>query len=208
MNTNTTRNMTQLDSTVLKVAGEIQANAPQQGMSVLRGISNYIRSMQHDTNHKDELFRQRSADEIIESGFYTGCTDRALAFLAIAKAAGIPALYVETMKEDTLGKPGAGMQGHVFTNIYDAQEQSWRIYEPIEGFKDSYDLAGNRYVGVGAGADFSQLHLINKDGQMAPQPMVVDSVDKLVAVAKQYQPLTIGEWENRIDERSDFSAMR
>ena len=48
---------------------------------------------------KNKLFRRRTAGQVIESKMATGCTDYALAFIALARAKGIPTKYIEAIKQ-------------------------------------------------------------------------------------------------------------
>jgi hypothetical protein len=88
---------------------------------------------------KDTLFRQRTAQEIIDSKFVIGCTDWALAFIILARAKKIPAIYVETIRKKWLdvGKKNF-IEGHVFVEVY--INKHWYIIDPEQAaIKSHYD---------------------------------------------------------------------
>lgn len=174
------------DATVKKLADTLLVKARENGTSVLKEISGYLKELKHDVSNKKQLFRKRSASEIIASGIETGCTDRGLVFLALAKEAGIPAVYVETFKKDSLGTPSAGMEGHVFVNVYDKQHDQWHIYEPVTGYMDSYKLGGAEYVPVGFGKDHSTAYLFNDLGKISSTPKRLDNEDTLREAARAF----------------------
>ncbi len=118
-----------------------------------------------------EEFRRRTASEIIQSGKSNGCSDYGIVFVALAREAGIPTRYVETFEEQNLLTLPIKIDGHVFAEIFLCD--SWKIYEPKEGFKLGYTLAGRKYIPVARGLDFSKLFL--EDGT----EITLDSLDKL-----------------------------
>ncbi len=99
---------------------------------------------------KREYFRKRTADEIIQSGVATGCTDYALVFCALARAKGIVTIYVEVLDADWVEHPDYDdIRGHVFcevvidgkTYVVDPQGVAVRPW------------IGRRYVVIGKGLD-------------------------------------------------------
>ncbi len=81
-----------------------------------------------DEEYKSEHFRKRTATEIIESGKLTGCTDYALVFLALVRAIGIEAKYVEAIETDWLKEGGEHIKGHIFAEVKIGD--SWYIVDP------------------------------------------------------------------------------
>jgi hypothetical protein len=179
---------TKSDVVTAQVAQTIRAKAVQKGTSLLREVSEYLKTLNHDTSNKAGVFRKRTASEIITSCFQTGCTDRGVVFLALANELGIPAVYVETFKSDTLGAANAGMEGHVFTKVYDAQHGQWEIYEPMTGFQTSYALGKDGYTPVAIGRDHSAAYLVNEKGEPTSTPQRIDTEDALCAVARHSLP--------------------
>lgn len=87
---------------------------------------------------KNKFFRRRTAQEIIKSGFVTGCTDWALAFIVLARTKKIPTVYVETIRRKWLetGKDDF-IEGHVFAEVY--IDDHWYIVDPEQSsIKDKY----------------------------------------------------------------------
>ncbi|OGC48024.1 MAG: hypothetical protein A3A94_00105 [Candidatus Portnoybacteria bacterium RIFCSPLOWO2_01_FULL_43_11] len=98
---------------------------------------------------KDKLFRKRTAQEIIKSGFVTGCTDWALAFIILARVKKIPTRYVEIIRRRWLeeGKNDF-IEGHIFAEVY--LNNHWYIIDPEEAsIKDWY----NRWIIFRRGLD-------------------------------------------------------
>ncbi len=66
-----------------------------------------------------DIFRNRSADKILEDGFFTGCTDVALVFVTLTRAKGIPTKYIEAIDKKYLDPDYEGpFRGHVFAEVY------------------------------------------------------------------------------------------
>ncbi len=106
-----------------------------------------------------------------------------MVFLALANQLGIASFYVETFLNESLGTARAGLQGHVFTKIYDTQHHQWQIYEPINGFQSGYVLDDQHYTPVAIGRDHSAAYLLNVTGEPSTAPQRIDSEDALRAVA-------------------------
>jgi predicted transglutaminase-like protease len=84
------------------------------------------------TEEKNKLFRRRTAEEIIRSGMVTGCTDYALAFIALTRAKGIPTKYVEAIRNRWLDVGDEGfIEGHVFAECF--INGKWYVIDPQEG---------------------------------------------------------------------------
>ncbi len=147
-------------------------------------VSGYVSGLRNDNSKKDSEFRVRTASQILESGYVTGCTDTALAFLVLARELGIPAKYVETFDEKWLQDANAdGIQGHIFVDLQ--LNGNWRAYEPKKGFTpdNDYVMDGRKYVEVGKGLDFSQVY-IKEDGIYRSVPTNLQSLDEAVRIFK------------------------
>lgn len=94
----------------------------------ISNIFQYIKTLRRDESNKGKIFRKRTTDQIIEDGFITGCTDEGLVFITLARAAGIPAKYIETIKTKSL-EDTENNDGHVFVGVYD-KDKGWEIVEP------------------------------------------------------------------------------
>jgi len=165
-------------------------------------VNDYIASLEDRQNapNKMDFFRKRTATEIIKSGFQMGCSDRAIAFIAIMREVKIPAIFVETFKKKFLNTEHAGTRGHVFTNIY--HEDRWHIFEPKSAFKDKYELGGGgEFLPVAMGLDFSVLYTINKN-KLALIPKEFSDIESLKALVKicnkDVEHITFGDFSNQI----------
>jgi len=89
---------------------------------------------------KNKLIRTRAVDEILESGFVTGCTDYALVAAALFRASNIPAVYVETFRRKWLEGNEKFIEGHIFVEIY--LNNRWLIVDPenacVKGWHDRF----------------------------------------------------------------------
>ena len=113
---------TKQDESVRKVSSQMK------GKYVDSQIADFMKYLQRKTREKFpngireeqkiELWRKRSAGEIIHDEFVTGCTDSALVYITLSRAKGIPAIYVETIEEGYLRNPIGPVRGHVFADIY------------------------------------------------------------------------------------------
>lgn len=152
---------------------------------VLRKLRNYVYGLKYDDLNKFKLYRKRSGDEIIKSGFVTGCTDSALAFIVLSRELGIPTKYVETVSNDWLkDKDENHLIGHIFVDIF--FNGFWRAYEPMVGFlkNDEYYLPVGKFSEIGKGLDFSELYL--KEGNFySHDPVNLDSLEKMAEVFKK-----------------------
>ena len=100
---------------VRKIAKELK----QSDKTLWGAISRYIAGLRSNDSNKSEVFRRRTASEILESGYVTGCTDIALAFIVLARELGIPTRYVGTFDKQWLQDTNAtGIHiGHIFVDI-------------------------------------------------------------------------------------------
>jgi transglutaminase-like putative cysteine protease len=165
---------------VRSIAGELK----ESKRTPWGAVSGYVAGLRHDNSDKGNLFRKRTASEILESRYVTGCTDTALAFIVLARELRIPTRYVETFDADWLQDTNAnGIQGHIFVDVL--SNGQWRVYEPKNGFtKDNnYTMNGRKYVEVGKGLDFSAVY-IKENGVYRPQPTNLQSLDEAIRVFK------------------------
>jgi hypothetical protein len=66
-----------------------------------------------------QLFNKRTGKEILESGFSTGCTDDAIAFMSVLDSLGQDYQYVETIEKDWLDSPmeNSKIKGHAYVEV-------------------------------------------------------------------------------------------
>lgn len=151
----------------------------QSNRTLWRAASEHVASLRYDNSNKYDVFRKRTASEILESGYVVGCTDIGLAFIALARELGIPTKYVETLNERWLQDANAkGIQGHIFVDVN--IDGNWRAYEPKRGFtpENNYSMNGENYIEVGKGLDFSEVH-IKENGVYRSEPTNLQSLDDL-----------------------------
>ena len=137
---------------------------------------------------KQSQFRQRTASEIIASRRLNGCTERALAFLALSREMRVPALYVETFEKAWLEREsGDEFNGHIFVDL--KIDGEWKPYETKRGFpKDGrYFREDTEYVEVGKGIDFSAVYVRQPDGTYSQQPVAIDGFPKLRELEKDFR---------------------
>lgn len=99
---------------------ELVANAHSQGMELVFDVLKIVhKNLKADYQSQDKLkfFRRRTAAEIFESGVSYGCTDHALAVLALLKEKGMKAEYVEVFARKWLQQGGEDIEGHVFVEV-------------------------------------------------------------------------------------------
>jgi hypothetical protein len=100
-------------------------------------------------------YKWRTFDQILHDGTYGGCADHALVFGALARACGIPVVWVKTMDVDWIlefTRKGTckTWRGHVFLEVY--LDGKWKLYDTTKStLRDKYDvkqriLPGYRYA--------------------------------------------------------------
>lgn len=156
---------TKQDRSIREVAWEIMKNYDDP----LKSITDYIiLNIKDSKEDKAEMWRKRSASEIIKSRKSTGCSDIGIVFCALAREMGYATAYVETLEEEWLNNPSEEhVSGHIFVKIKTAD--GWKIYEPKRGFIDDYVLKHkdgkiNKYIEIGCGLDFNEVYLKTKTG--------------------------------------------
>ena len=76
---------------------------------------------------RHSLLCARTADEIVRSGYFFGCGEVAMAFIALCKAAGLDARFFHAVSEDWDEEHDAG---HAFAEVYLRAEQRWLLVDP------------------------------------------------------------------------------
>ena len=66
---------------------------------------------------RTDVFRERTADQILSDKYSTGCTDYAILYIAISRAMGIPTKYVELLSIRWLESDEEKIQGHVIAEV-------------------------------------------------------------------------------------------
>lgn len=121
---------------------EIANSFNEQGINLVFEILTWLHRnlrLETDQDIKKEVFRKRTAEEIIESKFATGCTDWALAFIVLSRAKEIPTKYIETIRRKWLEQGEDDLiEGHIFAEVY--INNRWYIVDPEQAvIRDWYD---------------------------------------------------------------------
>ena len=135
---------------IRQVASTLKADTPELTISA---IGRWIdKNLTYDANAASMY---RDFDQACASKVYGGCADHALVFAALARASGIPSVFVKTMDVDwirefrTTGTCEV-WSGHVFLEMF--LEGRWRLLDAAAlKLYDDYDpamriLPGNRYA--------------------------------------------------------------
>lgn len=135
-----------------KIRG-IAADFNTHGIDLILEILNWLHKnikLKADSEYKNELFRKRTAEEIIESGLATGCTDYALVFVTLTRAKEIPTKYIEAISTQWLEKGDLEhLEGHVFAEVF--INNRWYIVDPQGAVIKAW--YGKRYQILGEGLD-------------------------------------------------------
>ena len=121
--------------------------------SLMRWIRAHIKST-NDIELSRKLKFQRTAKEIWESGFSTGCTDWATIFVTFARQIGIPSTILHTAEKEFVedvknGKDINICRGHSFCECY---------------FKDKWILVDPTFRRIENNYDCNNIHLSYKVG--------------------------------------------
>ncbi len=109
---------------VLEIARSFEGTTEQK----IHQMVQFLRTLRYQTENKNEVFRKRTASQIITDGYVTGCTDDALVFIALARALSIPTKYIETLDLTWLKNGGRPINGHVYVGIQNGVE--WKVIDP------------------------------------------------------------------------------
>lgn len=124
---------TQITPEMSEIARGVTGTAVEKSKTIIDMMSARLRNEDFNPN----IFRKRTAEQIIKDGFVTGCTDSAVVFVAAARACGLPAKYVETVNEDWLKSDSPDIVGHQFAQVYDEERKDWFWVDAASGKVDS-----------------------------------------------------------------------
>lgn len=99
----------------------------------INNIFEFLRTLKFEEYEKNNVFRKRTAEQIISDGYVTGCTDDALVFLVLARAMKIPAKYIETLDMTWIRDGGRPIQGHVYVGVW--SDEGYEIIDPARRVK-------------------------------------------------------------------------
>ncbi len=130
------------------------ANSIQTGITDRETVENILdwtsRELYCSKSESDAIRAQvgrygRTAEDVVLSGCACGCTDYTHAFVAIARAKGIPATVLETISERWLSSMVQNQQwdsevyGHFYSEVYLEDEEKWDIVDPTKGWFTAWD---------------------------------------------------------------------
>lgn len=109
----------------------------------------------HQKLDAEMAYTWRNFDSVVADGTYGGCADYALVYGVIARASGIPVVWVKTMdvswiREFTAGRQPQVWSGHVFLEVHNGKK--WVLLDPTDqSLYEEYDprsrlLPGNRFA--------------------------------------------------------------
>jgi len=105
------------------VITKLETSTKSKELTAIANILTMLNKLNLKLNkeHFRELYNKRSPEEIMESGFVTGCTDRAILFVELAQRLGIKDIYfVETLHKKWVEAPiveNEAVYGHVFVFV-------------------------------------------------------------------------------------------
>ena len=121
-----------LSKSIIDLANAIDGESFYFILQLLKWINKNIKYPQPANIEKNDIFRKRTATQIIEDGYATGCSDFAIVFIAIARAKHIPTKYVEVISEDYFEDTDLNrVRGHVFAECFIDKE--WFGVDPMAG---------------------------------------------------------------------------
>ena len=143
---------------IMAVAAAIGGKTPEEKL-----ISIYRWVHSHLTYKEDSPYEWRDFDRLVRDGNYGGCADFSVAFGSLARACGIPTVWVKTLDADwirdfkTLGRED-NWSGHVFLEIFihdrwmlldDTAMVLYEDYDPkmriLPGERYAYDKGGDPF---------------------------------------------------------------
>ncbi len=103
---------------------------------VYRFLHKHVKLPYLDSDYQRKNKFKRSAEQIYESGKGTGCTDFAVAFMAVSRRYGIPTTLLSTAEQGyaqrvTQGERPSLVSGHSFCECYDEKTGKWLLADPM-----------------------------------------------------------------------------
>ena len=156
---------TQRDEGIVAIADQLR----NLGSCLWGAVSRRVAKLVRDDSNKDTEYRKRTGSQILKSGYVTGCTDSALAFIVLARELGLSTAFVEAYEKEWLENPVGHIRGHVYTDLKIGE--NWNAYDPISGFvRGGLEKRVRRdsdYVEVARGIDHGELYFNGNDSPIA-----------------------------------------
>ena len=128
-------------------------------------IFDIVKRFPSKIENKKHVFRKRTADQIITDNYVTGCVDKAVVFVVLARAVHIPAKYIEALDNEWLKSADMHhISGHAYAEIFDGEK--WRIADPSHRKIDA-DISADGLSVFGVGFDSWDLGLMDWGSMIA-----------------------------------------
>lgn len=153
--------VTQITPRVKEIAQQIPGKGRQFIEELFQWFtqSGYIRTFSEKERERllDTEHLQRTADQILQSGYTIACGEHTAAFVALCRAKGIPVKYVEAVGLEWLQKEtDENMNSHAFVEAY--LDDHWILIDPARRkIYDEINYEKCGYVKWAEGIDFRDL---------------------------------------------------
>lgn len=146
---------TEVSDTARAISSTIEGEGADYIQAVFRWIQE---NMRHEGSPeiRDDVFRKRTAHEIIETRFATGCVDYALLFVMLARAKGLHTTYLETVRKES-----DGPDGHVFVECVCGEDTL--VVDPARGARTSRKTIVQQYDIIAEGLDCADCGTLTMD---------------------------------------------
>lgn len=119
---------TKITPQIKKIAIELKKENPYESvLNILVWINDNIIM----NRERPDVFRERTAHQILSDKFSTGCTDFSILYIAISRAMGVPTKYVELLSRGWLEGDDERIQGHVVAEVL--INNKWLFVDPTYG---------------------------------------------------------------------------
>lgn len=114
----------------------------QSSLSKVYDAVSVVGALEMKRKNWSKNFVARSAEQILSDGYVCGCIDRAIVFIGLLQAQGVPARLVETIHIETL-QGRVNRTGHAFVEFFE-KDYGWKVIDPRTGeiFSDFYKQTG------------------------------------------------------------------
>lgn len=157
-----TGKQTEITAKIIEVSKSLKGDSLDYVSNALIWLHKNIVKSIPDSIEKNDVFRKRTANQIISDAYFSGCTDYALVFISLCRAKGIDTKYVEAIKKSWLDEGGNSIQGHIFAECYindkwiqiDPQRATIHPLINYNGFEiyekglDSWDLGIDSFISL------------------------------------------------------------
>lgn len=141
---------TKITPAIKKISSAIKGENFEYLLNTLEWLNKNITYPQSQKVQKNDIFRKRTAEDIISDGYATGCTDFALVFISLSRANNIPTKYVEVIAKNYFKNNLDKVAGHVYAECFIGKK--WYGVDPMAGYI-KYSVRYPGFVVYGRGLD-------------------------------------------------------